>query len=258
MTTRQFISILFLLLLLSPVAAQDRLQFGLRSNIGLFGVRYPKGYELEEENSFRKDDYYQYANLAFTAGVLMEYTFYKKGDFSMAVQTEFGYTYTSFKKVWGFHRGFDETLNTYIRERDIIHDLKAIYLSLPIRGSMQYKRWKGSLGVVGSRVFSATADRNNRTRENVPFTEWVDAKTHWRATKTNNEADELFTPYLTHLYTWQGIMSLEYQLTKNIFIGLEGRRFYRPMSLVSNISLDEAQVFYYKGDMLSLSFLYVR
>lgn len=258
MKTKSIIIILLLFSFLGPIIAQGHLQFGVRSNIGLFGIKYPRGYELINETLLRKDDYYQYANIAFSGGILMDYTFYKKKDFSMALQAELDYTYTSFKKEWGFQRGFDASLTTYTVDQQVIHKLKAFYLSLPIRGSMQYKKWKGSIGVVGSRVFSATIDRNFRTRSGRPLGEWVDNETHWRSTKKANGDIKTYVPYLSHYYSWQGIMSLEYQLTKNIFIGLEGRRFYHAPSLSLFVNSDDAQVFFFKGDMLSLSFLYIK
>ena len=90
MKTKLFTTIFLLLICFSPTLAQDRLQFGLRSNIGLFGVKHPNGYELIDETLLRVDGFFKYPNIALSAGVLMEYTFFKAGDLSMALQLEFG------------------------------------------------------------------------------------------------------------------------------------------------------------------------
>jgi len=177
----------------------------------------------------------------------------------MAIQTELGYTYTAFKKTWGFKRAFDTDLVNYAAEQQIIHDLKAVYLSLPLRGSMQYKKLKGTLGISVSRVFSATADRNFRNRGGIPLEEWIDNKGHWRSTKKTGSEIELNVPYLSHYFTWQGMMGLEYQLNKNIFVGLELRRFYDSPTLDVQLQAngEDGRSFFYKGDMLSLSFVYL-
>lgn len=253
------ITIILLFVLLSTATAQEAFRFGFRANMGLFGLKYPPSYELTDEVLRKKDSYTQNANFAFAGGVLVEYTFYRKNDFRMSLQTELGYTYTSFQKVWGFKKDYDTDFVSHASELEIIHNLKALYLSLPIRGSMQYKRWKGSLGVAGSRIFSATADRNARSRVGVPLSEWEDSKTHWRTTKIAGDQNQIQTPYLSNYFTWQGMMSLEYQFTKNIFIGLEARRFFNSPTLYiyTVANQDDRRGFYYKGDMLSISFVYL-
>ncbi len=257
MKAKLFTTFLFVLTCLSLSLAQDRLQFGLRSNIGVFGLTHPKGYDIEDKVLGRVDGFYKYPKLAFSLEVLTEYTFMRAGDWSMALQLGLGYNYISFRKEWHFERGYDADFINYTSEQQIIHELEALYLTLPLRGSLKFRKFKGSLGLSGSRVFFASIDRTFRSRSGSPLGEWYMEKKHWRAFKKQKDYNEINTPYLSHLFSLQGIISLEYQITKKLFIGIENRRFYYLPSLHVHFDTNNDGAFFYNGKMWSLSVLFI-
>ena len=114
------------------------------------------------------------------------------------------------------------------------------------------------MGACPGRVFFATGNRNFRTRSGLPLTdEWRETKDHWRSTKVRKGPAENYTPYINDYFAFQGIMALEYQITKNFYIGLEARRFYLAPTLRVYSDSEIVRSFGFDGEMLTLSFLYV-
>jgi len=256
MKAKLFITLFLTSAILCFSSAQDRIQFGIRTNLGVFGAKHPNGYELRDENPLRADGYYQYGNIAASMCILTEYTFLKAGDFSMLIQLGIGYDYISFRKKWYFRSGYDSDFTNYSNEQQVIHELTALYLALPLRGSMKFRKLKGSLGVSGSRVVFANSDRTFRYRSGLPLSDWTNEKSQWRAFKDEGAYETANVSYLSHYYGWQGIMSLEYQLKKNIAIGIEFRQFYHSPRLITYLGPGSVRIFNYHGMMWSLSCLF--
>jgi len=252
-------TILFILFLLSNLlySQQGRFSFGVTSSFGLHGVEPPFQWENKKESQSRIDIGIRRPKINFSTTFLLRYALYKDRKVNLNLTLECGYDFSTMRKEWHFRNGYDNEFDQYSNEVRIIHELKAHHIIVPAKINVEFKQIIFSMGLIGTRVLSASVDRTKKRREDIPLGLWSDEEITWKSNKVGSENREYNAPYLTTYTGLRGTAGIGYYLSENLIIGADlsnnlGSGFIRVY-----VNSDSPSRFYYASNTATIRLIMI-
>lgn len=219
------IFLFFILLVSSDIAYSQHKRFsiGLRSNLGLHGVSPPFAWGSRHDNPPRIDLGFRRPGISFSAAVFLKYSLNKGQKVNWNLTLGGAYDFSTQRKEWHSRSRYDTEFIQYQREVRIIHQLKSHQFSVPIKVNAElFKKVIFSVGLVGTRVISATIDRTKKNSVDLLSGTWIDEKNTWKADKVEPVPRSVFNvPFLTDANGFEGTIGFGYYLSERLIIGAD-------------------------------------
>ena len=249
--------ILVVLILISNLlySQESRFSIGVRSNFGIHGIDPPFRWETKKEALSRIDIGIIKPKINFSSAILFRYSLVESIKMNLNLTLEFGYDFSTLRKEWHFRSGYDEEFFTYSDEVRIIHELKSHHLIAPVKINFEFGKFIYSMGLIGSRVLSASVDRTKRSRGNVGSSTWIDEEVIWKANTKESEIREYNSPYLTNYTGLEGTIGIGYYLSDKIIIGMDLNRNFSNRFIKVYVNSDDPSEFYYESDKATIKLI---
>lgn len=215
----------FILILCSDVGYSQykRFSVGLRSSLGLHGVRPPFAWGSKHVRPARIELGFLRPKINFSSALLLKYSLNKGQKVNWNLTLECGYDYSELRKEWHFRSGYDTEFIQYLRELRIIHELKSHQLIVPIKLNFElFKKVIFSAGIVSTRVWSASIDRTKKNSIDLSLGTWIEEEQTWKANNEDDLPNSLFNvPFLTNANGFEATVGFGYYLSERLIVGAD-------------------------------------
>lgn len=249
--------ILVVLILISNLLYSQESQFsiGVRANFGIHGIDPPFRWETKKEALSRIDIGIKKPKINFSSAILFKYSLVESIKMNLNLTLELGYDFSTLRKEWHFRRGYDKDFLTYSDELRIIHELKSHHLIVPVKINFEFGKFIYSIGLVGSRVLSASVDRTRKSRKNDGSSTWIDEEVTWKANTKESEIREYNSPYLTNYIGLEGTIGIGYYLADKLILGIDLNRNLSNNFIKVYVDSDDPSGFYYESDKATIKLI---
>ncbi len=218
-------TLLFIIMVWSSVvyAQHKRFSIGLKSSVGIHGIKPPLFWGNRDESSASIDIGIRRPKINFSSALLLKYALNKGQKVNWTLSIGCGYDYAAMRKEWHFRRGYDPNFVQYLSELRIIHELQSHHLIIPISINIEvFKKVIFSGGLIRTKILSASIDRTAKRSIDLSAGTWMDEEVTWKANEAKGVPNNNFnTPFLTQQMGLEGTIGFGYYLSDNLIVGVD-------------------------------------